>query len=365
MATIQKRKNKNGTHSFRVMVRQSDGYPPASKTFPTRQEAKDWAQQEEFQRRQGSYIPSQAQKQHTFNELVNRYLTIVLPTKPKNAKTTKRHLTWWMSKLGKYQVRLITPELIARCRQELAEGLTPKRTKRSPATVNRYLAALSVVMSYAVRECGWLTDNPCSRVSRFTESIGRDRIASQEECLHLLEACKNSRNEYLLPIVLIAITTGMRQGEILGLTWECIDLERGIITLKETKNGRPRIVSLVGDALNVMRERSLLGSSRSNFVFPSKKRFGKTCIRGSWNTALQRAKIVGLRFHDLRHTFTTYAAESGASNLELAAATGHLCMQMLQRYTHLKTSTTQKLSLAVHNKIFEKDDGKNEASKAS
>ena len=106
-------------------------------------------------------------------------------------------------------------------------------------------------MTYGVRECGWIIENPCLRVTKFQESKGRDRIVSQEECIRLLEACHQSRNEHLILIVLLAITTGMRQGEILGLTWDCIDFDRQFITLKETKNGRSRNVALVGQPFTI------------------------------------------------------------------------------------------------------------------
>ena len=177
---------------------------------------------------------------HTLAELIDRYIAIILPTKPKDARNAQRQLEWWKAKLGKYALQTISPDLIAQYRKELAEGTTSKGTRRSPATVNRYLAILSTVMTYAVRETGWISDNPCLRVTKFQESKGRDRVASPDECSRLLEACKNSRNEHLPLIVLLAITTGMRQGEILGLTWDCIDFVRETITLKETKNGRPR-----------------------------------------------------------------------------------------------------------------------------
>lgn len=134
MATIQKRKKQNGTFSYRVMIRQSDGFPPAYKTFPTRQEAKDWAQQEEARRRRGAYLPDQESRKRTLCDLIDRYEIIVLPAKPKSAKDIKRHLDWWKRSLGKYSVQAITPDLIAQCRQQLAEGVTSKGTMRSSAT---------------------------------------------------------------------------------------------------------------------------------------------------------------------------------------------------------------------------------------
>lgn len=361
MATIQKRKNKNGTYSYRVMIRQSDGFPPGYKTLPTREEAKDWAIQEEARRRQGHCHDPRRVKQ-TLADLIDRYVTIILPTKPKNARDMRRQLDWWKIKLGRYALHTITPDLIAKHRLELAEGLTPKGTQRSKSTVNRYLSTLSSILSYGVKECGWLLDNPCLRVTKFQESKGRNRVASPEECARILEECKQSRNEHLHIIVLLAITTGMRQGEILGLTWDCIDFDQETITLKDTKNGRPRTVSLVGDTLQLLRVHYLQRNRHLPFVFPAKKRFGQISIRKAWDEALKRAGVESLHFHDLRHTFATYAAEAGASNLELATAMGHQTLQMLQRYTHMNATITRRLSKAVHERILEKDNGKDKTS---
>lgn len=355
MATIQKRKTKKGA-SYRVMIRQSDGFPPSYKTFPALQEAKDWAKQEEVARRQGSYFPDRQRNKHTLADLIDRYVSIILPSIPKSGEDIRRHLDWWNEKIGKYSLQKISPDLIAQCRQELAGGMTYKGKQRSPATVNRYMSSLSSVFSYGIKECGWILENPCFRVTKLKESRGRDRVLSQEECDVLLRACDKSRNKHLLPIVLIAISTGMRQGEILGLTWPCLDFERQTITLKETKNGRPRTVSLIGQAHEILRERYLTRSLHTPYVFPSRKRFGNICIRKAWNEALKRAGITDLRFHDLRHSFCTYAAEAGASNLELAAAMGHQTLQMLQRYTHMNATITHRLSIEVHNRLLGKRD---------
>ncbi len=189
---IQKRISKNGVVSYRVQIRQGDGFPPKSKTWPTLQEAKDWQTQEKARRRQGAYFPEQAKTKRTLADLIDRYITIILPTKPKDARNAQRQLQWWKSKLGKYALQTITPDLIAQYRKELAEGTTFRGIRRSPATVNRYLAILSTLMTYAVRETGWISDNPCLRVSKFKESKGRDRILLQDECGRLLEACRKA-----------------------------------------------------------------------------------------------------------------------------------------------------------------------------
>ncbi len=279
MATIQKRKNKNGTISYRIMIRHNDGLPTIYKTLPTLQEAKDWALQEEAKRRQGLYFPEQTNKKRTLAILIDRYIELVLPSKPKNAKDTTRQLLWWKEKIGGYQLNHVTSDLIAQHRKELLDGVTPRGNKRSPSTVNRYLAAISTVLTYGVKECEWLVSNPVFRVHKLKESKGRDRILSPEECKRLLEACKNNSNKFLLPFVLIALTTGSRKGEIISLTWDCVDLERGVIQLKDTKSGKPRSLNLVGQAQDLLKdlyaERNLCDAR----VFPSKNRFGNLDLK--------------------------------------------------------------------------------------
>lgn len=352
MATIQKRKNKNGTTSYRVMIRPNDGLPATYKTLPTYQEAKDWAIQEEARRRQGIYFPEKQRQKHTLTELIERYIGEMIPEKPASGDDIIRHLNWWKNKIGQHALNHITPDLIAKHRRELLDELSPNGKKRTPATVNRYLASLSLVLSYAVKECGWIAVNPMLRVSKLKEPRGRDRILSKEECERLLTSCAQSKSPFLLPVVILAISTGMRRGEILRLTWDNVDLERGLISLKETKSGHPRSIPLVGPSFThfqkLFRQRNLYNP----FVFPSKKRFGEISIRKAWDEALTRAGIKNLRFHDLRHTFATYAAKAGASNLELATAMGHRTLQMLQRYTHLDVNHTKRLSEFVSSNLL-------------
>jgi len=156
----------------------------------------------------------------------------------------------------------------------------------------------------------------------------------------------------------------MRQGEILGLTWDCISFDRQTIILKDTKNGRQRTVSLIGQPLQLLQEHYFKRNLHIQFVFPAKKRFGQISIRKAWDEALKRAGIRELHFHDLRHTFCTYASESVASTLELATAMGHQTLQMLQRYIHMNANITHRLSTVVHQKLLETDCGKDQSSKA-
>ncbi len=134
-----------------------------------------------------------------------------------------------------------------------------------------------------------------------------------------------------------------RQGEILNLEWNHIDFENKRAYLKETKNGRPRSISLSDSVLAELRHLYQSRDPLKLLVFSSKTAFGRIDIKKAWKRALKRAGI-SCRAHDMRHTFATLAASHGASNLELATAMGHRTLQMLQRYTHLDAEVTKKYS---------------------
>ncbi len=353
MATIQKRKNKNGTFSYRVMIRPNDGLPPTSKTFPTFQEAKDWSVKEEADRRQGVYFPEKARKKHTFGELVERYRESVVPFKLKNPSDTLRYLNHWKERLGLYSLNQITADLIDKHRKELIDTPVVGGKKRSPATTNRYMATLSAVLTYAVNECEWISINPVSKLKKLKESRGRDRILSQEEVNRLLDACAKSKSPYLLPFVTIAISTGARKMEILSLTYSCVDLKTGFVELRETKNGKSRSICLVGIALNLIRELHQKRKPNNPYIFPSEKRFGSISIRKAWENALIQADLTDLHIHDLRHQFCTTAAKGGASSIELMAALGHSSAQMTARYSHLTGTHTKHLSEHVSAALLE------------
>lgn len=344
MATIQKNPKKDGTYSYKVMIRAQDGFPPAYKTFQNYQDAKNWAIQEEARRKQGLYSPTSNRKQNTVGNLIDSYIENILPIKPKSARDITRHLIWWKKRLGKLPLSRMTSQIIAQCRRELSQEVTSKGTLRSSSTTNRYMASISSVFTYGVKELGWLSENPSLRVFKLKEPTGRDRILTQEECTRLLQACRQSSNRYLYAIVLLALTTGVRRGEILSLTWDCVSLERGTIQLKKTKNSHPRSIAIVGKALEALRQLHSQKNPHQDKVFPGKKRFGQIDIRKAWMRACNEAEISDLRMHDLRHNFCTFAAQTGASNMELATAMGHRTLQMLKRYCHMDSKLTKRLS---------------------
>jgi integrase len=349
MASIYKRKNNDGTTVWRAVIR-IKGYPTLCNHFERKQEAEDWAHEAERKIKLGQFKFDQHKQQHTFQELVTRYKNDGILEHHRSAKDTRRHLDYWSSRFGSYALIHITTDLISKERQLLASD-----PNRSPATINRYFASLSSLLTYATKKLHWITENPCLNLKKLKEKPGRDRVLTEEEIKRLLSACRESRSPYLFPIVLISLTTGARQGEILSLEWKNIDFKNKLAHLKETKNGRPRSISLSDPVIAELKKLHDSRNPLKPLVFASKTALGRVDIKKAWKQALKRADISHCRAHDMRHTFCTLAASQGASNLELATAMGHRTLEMLQRYTHLDTKVTKKLSKHISEKILQGD----------
>jgi integrase len=210
MATIETRRTDDGSTTYRVKVRLR-GYPPQHGTFRRLTDAKRWAQATEAAIREGRHFRSSEARRHTVGELVDRYLVEVAPLRPRNLVNTKRHLHWWKSRLGAFALSEITPALVAQCRNELLAQ--PKRNKlpRASATVLRYLASLSHAFTIAMKDWEWVADNPVQKISKPRQARGRERFLSELERERLLAACRASTSRFLLPVVVLAISTGMRR----------------------------------------------------------------------------------------------------------------------------------------------------------
>lgn len=352
MASIEKRQTKEGDTTFRVKVR-IKGYPTQTATFTRLTDARKWAQQTESAMRERRYFRTSEATKHTLAEAINRYIKDVLPQKPKSEKDQKVQLTWWKENLGKYALSDTTPALIAEYRDKLAHGITARNKPRSPSTINRYLAALSHLFTIAVNEWQWLEDNPLRKVSKPKEPRGRIRFLSENERKKLLVAAKESPSKYLYLIIVLCLSTGARKMEIIGLKWQNVDLNRGIITLHETKNGERRILPITGHALDLMHEHEKARRVDTDLVFPSDYKPKQPIdIRTPFETALKHAEIKDFRFHDLRHSAASYLAMNGASMAEIAEVLGHKTLSMVKRYAHLSEAHTASVVAKMNEKIF-------------
>ena len=356
MANIEKRTSGEGKTSYRVKVRLK-GFPVQSATFERLTDARKWAQDTESAIRGGRHFKTSEAKRHTLAELIDRYIKTVLPTKPKSKEKQTAQLGWWKEQIGAYALADVTPALIVQHRDKLIGGITVRGKPRSPATVVRYMAALSHAFSIAVKEWGWIDDSPMRKVSKPRESRGRVRFLSDDERVRLLKACKESSNPYLYPAVVLALSTGMRHGEIMGLTWDDVDLQRGRAVLHETKNGERRAVAITGHVLELLKELGKVRRIDSNLLFPSRENRPQKPqkpidLRTPWEAALKKADIRDFRFHDLRHSAASYLAMNGASLAEIAEVLGHKTLQMVKRYAHLSEGHTAGVVESMNQKIF-------------
>lgn len=356
MASIEKRTTSKGKISYRAKIRLK-GQPTESASFERLTDAKKWIASVESAIRENRHFKTTEAKRHTLAELIDRYIRDVLPTKAKSRSKQTALLEWWKGQLGSYALADVSPALIAECRDRLAAGITKRGTQRNPATVVRYLAALSVCFTHAVKEWGWVDDTPMRKVTKPREARGRVRFLSDDERIRLLKACKQSSNPYLYPAVVLALSTGMRSGEIMGLTWDAVDLNRGRAILHETKNNERRAVAITGHALEVLQGLGKVRRIDTNLIFPAKESTPNKApkpidLRTPWLAALKHAEIQDFKFHDLRHSAASYLAMNGASLAEIAEVLGHKTLQMVKRYAHLSEGHTARVVESMNQKIF-------------
>ncbi|MDI1245919.1 MAG: site-specific integrase [Rhodoferax sp.] len=368
MSTIRERIDATGKKSYHVQIR-IKGFPPQTQSFDTKTVAKQWAAHVESELRNGRFMPRAEAQKHTFKELLEDYRDkVLIPTKPKELRTQGAQIDWWIEKLGSYSLADLTPAAIGKCRDELMQIPYGKNKdkKRSPATVVRYMALLSQAFNVAVREWQWLPESPMSRVSKPKVNNARQRYLTDDEHTRLLAAAKVSANRYLHTILITAISTGMRYGEIMNLRWRNITFDDqadlGLIMLETTKNGEPRGVPLVTQAcvaiktLHKEHAKKHRGHVKPDaLLFPSEDDANKPVeIRKAWETTLGRAGIENFRFHDLRHTAASFLAMDGATAPEIAEILGHKSLQMVKRYSHLNKAHIAKVMTRVSQRRLDK-----------
>lgn len=351
MASIEKRQTKEGITSYRVKVRLK-GYPVQTATFQRLTDAKKWVQSTESAIREGRHFKTSESKKHSLKDLIERYITEVLPQKPKSFNAQSSQLNWFKNEIGSYLLADVTPSLLIECRKKLIERPNQKGLSRTPATINRYYAALSHAFTVAVKEWEWMQENPLLKITKLKEPKGRTRYLSDNERTALLQACKESQSPFLYILVVLAISTGARKMEICNLDWEDVDLQRGVITLHDTKNGERRALPLVGISKDLMKQHFKNRNENSKKVFPAKNLKDAIDIRTPFETALKKAQIEDFRWHDLRHSCASYLAMNGATLAEIAGVLGHKTLSMVKRYSHISEAHTAGVVERMNNSIF-------------
>tara|TARA_B100000003_G_C10909974_1_gene362806 strand:- start:255 stop:1313 length:1059 start_codon:yes stop_codon:yes gene_type:complete len=352
MASIQTRQ-KNGRPSYTVKVRLK-GYPSVFATFERLTDARRWASKTETEMREGRYFQKSKTTDHTFSQVLERFYQDIVPNKPNLSKQYKQQLDWWNDEIGDISIRDLKTSKLCELRDQLASEITNRGMKRTPATVNRYLAAASSLFGIAFKEWGWIDENPILKVKKLKEPRGRVRMLSDTERSRLLEASLKDKNPDIYLIIVLALSTGARRMEIWSLVWTNIDLERGMIILHETKNDDRRSLPLQSHAHELMQERYKIRRTDTDLVFPSNKNpFVPFDFRVPFQRVLQNAFIEDFRFHDLRHSAASYLAMSGATLSEIAAVLGHKTLSMVKRYSHITDQHTSNVVKKMNMQIFE------------
>ena len=334
MGTITKRISSKGKLRYRAQV-QIKGYPAQSKTFGHMKIAEKWIRDTEDAIRSGTHSALAEEERHSVADMINRFI-IEEVGKRRSGHNTQRELEWFSTQIGNLRLSALTPAVVVECRTRLQQEEST-RGKRSPATVNRYLAALSVCCSFALKEWMWIQSNPCSKVTRLQEAKGRTRFLSDEERQRLLKACEPiSKSLYLA--VILALSTGARRMNVWALTWNDIDLTTGkeTVTFAKTKNDSTVILPLAGKVVQLLLDYRKVRRLDTNLLFPSRVNPNQPIdFKAPFAKALRQAEIEDFRWHDLRHSAASYLAQQGVDLRRIAAILGHKTLSMSLRYSHL------------------------------
>jgi len=338
LATIRKRKTKSGERRYQAIIRRRGVY--RIETFGSRELALDWARgvERDIDRSRVDGFADRA-----LAEAIGRYLGFDPLEDSKEAKAKRRpsedllehaesdrhniihRLGWWCREAGAVRLRDITPSL-------LRDALD--RLDCSPPTKNRYLAALSGVLNAATKEWQWMPANPCGSLKRRRENSGRVRMLTPEEREALLSACRNVRASarVLYGMVLFALNTGCRLGEIERLRLRDVQLAKEQAWIEKSKNGDARMVFVDEELAAALRALPPRGDGLV---------FGPIPVKG-WRQARDEAKLSDWRFHDLRHDFASGLGREGFAAPQISTALGHRTWAMARRYAHSLTDDAKE-----------------------
>lgn len=309
------------------------------KTFTRFEDARKWKRDMEVKVEQGvAGLDAESQKR-TLAEAIKRYRREVCP-QMKNPHDRYRHLDWWTERHGRLTLNQVTGPLLIEAQGELKSGTYMRGNsefQRSAATTNRYLATISHVLSRAVK-WGWLNESPVKRVDKLKEPRGRVPELTEDQRVRLLDACRESGNEILYPVVMVALATGARRGEIESLRRADVDLEHRTALVRNTKNSSDRTLHL-NDSAAVLEPFVKVARLGSPLLFPGPRKSQRPhSTETAWKWACRRAGLTGFRFHDLRHVYASDMARNGLTTFMLADALGHKTLAMVKRYAHLANS---------------------------
>ncbi len=322
MATIRQRKGK-----YHVQVRRR-GHPTITKTLTNKQDAQQWARQMEVQidRLELPANPKELSSV-TLGHLVKRYLDEVSIGKRGHEVERWRLNAFLRHPICRKSLLELSPADFARYRDDRLKVVQSKTLKTELSPIHNMFEVARDEWGLPIRE------NPLDRVKLKAIDNRRERRLRDGELDRVIQAARSRRNPLMVPIILFAIETAMRRGEILAMHWDHVDWERHCVTIPESKNGHSRTIPLTPSAYALMREIPREGHK----VFP----LSANAVRLSWERIKVKAGITDLHFHDLRHEAISRFFEMGLTVPEVASISGHRDARMLLRYAHAQTKIIQ------------------------
>jgi len=312
MATIRKRGSK-----FQVQVRRA-GFQSATKTFERLTEAKAWARQREILFDQGE-AGNQKPTQIRLADILKRYLEEVTPTKKSAAGEARR-----INYLLKDNISAI---FLSELSSKRLADFRDRRSRDGLRTAAYDLQVIRHALNIASSEWGiYLKVNPVEQIRLPKPPKPRERRVTSSEYESLLLEAKASRSKYMYPLIVLAVETGMRLGELLKLQWSDFDEQERILTIRDTKNGEDRVVPLSITAFDTL---STLDRDKSS-LFETNYH----AVKSAWQRLCKRSGIENLRFHDLRHEAISRFFEKGMTLPEVTMLSGHKTKTQALRYAH-------------------------------
>lgn len=328
-------RKRNGKWQVRIRLKDQ---PAIEKTFINKSDAEAWGKITESEIIRGTFIKRQEAERLTLSDSLNRYEKLISSKKQSGDIEKYRIKKWQSSKLAGRSLASLRGV-------DFAEWRDDRLKTAKPATVRLELALISNLFTIAQKEWGIEgLANPISSIRMPSVQNSRSRLFNENEESYLLDALNVSKhgckNQFLKPIVLFALETAMRKGELLSLKWEHINFKDKVAFLPITKNGLPRLVPLSSSAISILKD---LGSSDEGHVF----KISANALNLAFNRSLTRARsaykthdgknnkfLENFHFHDLRHIAITRLSEKLPNIIELAAVSGHKDVRMLKRYYH-------------------------------
>jgi integrase len=272
-------------------------------------------------------FPSQSGKYVKLSEMARHYMEKHAKVNKRSWKDDAAHIQRFLTFFGDRPLNQVTP-------QRIEEYKASRKNYVKDATINRELACLKSIFSKAVL-WGYAGDNPVKKVKFFREELKPVKVLTSEERRRLLDCCP----AWLRPIVVAALKTGMRKGEIRNLRWADVDLTNNNIHVRRTKSGKMRIVPIHPELYEVLKE--LRPRRNSEYVFigeRGQKLEEGSQLRTSFEAAVRKAELGTFTFHDLRHNFASELVMKGADLRTVQEYLGHSTLMMVQRYSHLSES---------------------------